>query len=196
MSATAPALATWEDLLALGEGVRAEVIAGVIEVAPAPLPEHARAAGSLVRAVGGPFDGDDDRGGPGGWWILAEVDVRLGRHDIVRPDLSGWRRERLPSPWGMRPIDVVPDWVCEIVSPSSARIDRVKKRALYARAGVAYYWIVDVAARTVEALALVEGTWRDAGSFDEDEPARIPPFDAITLELSRLFPPEQANRAE
>lgn len=65
-----------------------------------------------------------------------------------------------------------------------------------ARAGVGHHWIVDVAARTVEALALVDDTWRDAGSFDEDEPARIPPFDAITLELSRLFPPEQANPTE
>ena len=194
MSATAPARATWEDLLALGEGARAEVIAGVLELAPAPLPEHALAAGSLNHLVGGPFHFDG--GGPGGWWILAEVDVSLGRHDIVRPDVSGWRRERLPSPWGMRPIEVVPDWVCEIVSPSSARIDRVKKRALYARAGVGHYWIVDVAERTVEALALVDDTWRDAGSFDEDEPARIPPFDAITLELSRLFPPEQANPTE
>ena len=189
MSSAVTKLATWADLAALQEGSRAEIVAGVLHVAPAPLPEHARAQGGLTRGVGGPFDGDDGRGGPGGWWILAKVDVRLGPHDIVRPDLSGWRRERLPSPWGVRPLDVVPDWVCEIVSTSSARMDRVHKRALYARAGVASYWIVDPAARTPEALRLVDGIWQDAGSFDESAPARIPPFEAVALELERLFPP-------
>lgn len=182
-------LATYEDLLALPEDVRAEVIAGAIVTHPAPLPEHSRAQQRLTRAIGGPFDEDDGRGGPGGWWILQEVDVRFGAHDIVRPDISGWLRERLPSPWGVRPIDVVPDWICEIVSPSNPANDRVKKRRLYAAAGVAYYWIVDPAERTLEALRLVNGVWVDAGSFDEEATAAIAPFESIELEVARLFPP-------
>ncbi|MBI4956182.1 MAG: Uma2 family endonuclease [Myxococcales bacterium] len=185
----APKLATYEDLCALPEGVRAEVIAGVLDVQPSVLPRHARAAGALGRMIGGPFDGDDGRGGPGGWWILAEVDVRLSPQDIVRPDVVGWRRTRLPDPWDARPIDVAPDWVCEILSPSNQAQDRVRKRRLYARAGVAHYWIVDPAERTLEALALVDGVWHDAGSFDGTAVARVPPFDAVELEVGRLFPP-------
>lgn len=181
-------LATFDDLLGLPEDARAEVIAGVVVTAPAPLPRHSRAQGALRRFVGGPFDDDDGRGGPGGWWILLEVDVRLTPHDIVRPDLAGWRRDRLPQPWDVRPIDTRPDWVCEIVSPSNAALDRVTKRKLYA-AGIPHYWIVDPDARTLEAFRLSGERWLDAGSYDERATARIEPFDAVELEVGRLFPP-------
>lgn len=156
---------------------------------PGPLPRHSRAQGALSRCVGGPFDQDDGRGGPGGWWILAEVDVRLGTHDIVRPDLSGWRRERLRDPWDARPIDVVPDWVCEILSPSNAAHDRVHKASLYAERGVAFFWIVDPAERTLEAFRLDGSAWVRVGSYDDAALARIAPFDAIELEVNLLFPP-------
>jgi Uma2 family endonuclease len=142
--------------------------------------------------IGGPYDDDDGRGGPGGWWILLEVDVRFGLHDVVRPDLAGWRRERLPSPWDVRPIDVVPDWVCEVLSPSNAPHDRVRKRALYARHGVPYYWIVDPTGRTLEALRLdpATGAWIEVGAYDDQSTAGIAPFEAVALEVGRLFPPE------
>jgi Uma2 family endonuclease len=175
-------------VIALGEDARVELIGGTIEPKAAPAPEHARVQRSLARHVGGPFDDDDGGGGPGGWWILTEADVRLG-DDVVRPDLSGWRRVRLPEPWGRRPIDVVPDWICEIVSPSYEANDRVRKRRLYAGAGVAYYWIVDPTERTLEALRLEGSTWVDAGSFDAEGASRIPPFDAIDIDLARVFPP-------
>ena len=186
--------ATYDDLLALPAGVRAEVIGGVLMTPPAPLPRHARAQASLGRAVGGPFDEDDGGGGPGGWWILPEVDVRLTPNDIVRPDVSGWRRERLPEPWDVRPIDAVPDWICEIVSPSNAADDRVRKRRLYAEHGVPFYWLLDPAARTLEALRLdaATKTWSEVGSYDDASIARIAPFDAIELAVGRLFPPEPA----
>jgi Uma2 family endonuclease len=184
-------LATYDDLLALPEGVRAEVIEGALVTPPSPLPRHARVQGALSGFLGGPFDRDDGRGGPGGSWILAEVDVRLERHTIVRPDVSGWRRERLPSPWDARPIDVVPDWVCEILSPSTAALDRVKKRDLYAKHGVPFFWLVDPHARTLEALRLQrpDGPWVEVGAYDDDSVARIAPFEAIELEVGRLFPP-------
>ena len=114
---TPPKLATYADLLAMPEDVRAEVFAGEIVTTPASLPRHSKVQRALSRFVGGPFDDDDGRGGPGGWWIFVEVDVELGPHDVVRPDLAGWRRERLPNPGKARPITVAPDWVCEVLSP-------------------------------------------------------------------------------
>ncbi|GAC1351733.1 MAG: hypothetical protein NVS3B20_19220 [Polyangiales bacterium] len=182
-------LATFDDVLALPSDARGEVFEGVIVVQPPPLPEHGRAQQALSRHVGGPFDDDSGRGGPGGWWILIEVDVQLDEHETVRPDVAGWRRERLPEPWGKRPTIVVPDWICEIISPSNEAHDRVKKRRLYARFGVPFYWIVDPAARTLEALQLVSDRWVEVGSFDDAAVARIAPFEAIELEVGRLFPP-------
>ena len=188
MAFAAARRATYEDLLALPDDVSAELIAGNLVTLPAPLPRHAKPQGSLRRFIGGPFDDDDGFGGPGGWWIFADVDVRFGEH-VLRPDLSGWRRERLPDP-DVRPIEVVPDWICEIVSPSNEAHDRVTKRRLYATHGVAHYWIVDPEARTLEASTLEGGRWVDAGSFDESSLARIEPFTAVELSVGRLFLPK------
>lgn len=181
-------IATYEDLLALPEGVRAEILGGEIVTEPAPLPEHSRLQGALRRFVGGPFDDDDGHGGPGGWWILLEVDVRLGQ-DVVRPDLAGWRRERLPSPWKQRPIEVAPDWICEVVSPSNAARDRLVKRRIYSLHGVRHFWIADPAERVLEALSLVDGRWLEVGTYGDGDQARIEPFAEIELDVSRLFPP-------
>src|SRR5262245_27705998 len=183
-------LATYDDLLRLPEDVRAEIIGGEVVVTPSPLPRHANAQRSMGRFIGGPYHDDDGRGGPGGWWIFLEVDVRLGPHDIVRPDLSGWRRDRLPAPGEVRPIDVAPDWVCEVVSPSTASRDRVTKRALYARSKIPYYWLVDPSARTLEALRLAGDRWTDVGAWADGETARIAPFDEVELEIGRLFLPK------
>jgi Uma2 family endonuclease len=180
--------AVYEDLLSMPEGTRAEIIAGEIITQPAPRPRHAKSQGALRRFLGGPYDDDDGFGGPGGWWIFVEVDVRLGR-EVVRPDLSGWRRPRLPDP-DVRPIDVVPDWICEIVSASNAAHDRVTKRRLYAEHGVAHYWLVDPDERTLEALVLERGRWLDGGSFDEQDSARVPPFDDVEIPVGRLFLPK------
>jgi Uma2 family endonuclease len=184
--------ATFADLLALPEGVRAEILDGVLVTPPSPLPEHSRAQARLSRFIGAHFD-EDDGGGPDGWWIFVELDVQLSEHVIVRPDLVGWRRERLPNPWGQRPITTTPDWVCEVISPSNAAQDRVRKRRLYAAHGVPFYWIVDPASRTLEALRLVTTgdhvEWNEIGVYDDTSIARIAPFDAIELDVGRLFPP-------
>jgi Uma2 family endonuclease len=193
MAKPATKLATYSDLVACPEDMRAEVLAGEIVASPGPLPRHSKAQGAVRRFVGGPFDDDDGRGGPGGWWIFVEVDVALGKHDIVRPDLAGWRRDRLLKPGATRPIEIVPDWVCEVVSPSTAARDRVTKRNLYARSGVAHYWLIDPEARVIEALALREGSWFDVGVYDDTAVARIPPFDAIELEIGRFFLPRDAD---
>ncbi|MBS2018142.1 MAG: Uma2 family endonuclease [Deltaproteobacteria bacterium] len=187
-------LATYQDLLALPEGERAEIIGGVIVTPPSPLPRHGRAQRVVGRIIGGAFDDDDGKGGPGGWWILPEVDVQLGAHDVVKPDIAGWRRERLPAPWDMRPIEVVPDWICEVLSPSNSADDRVRKRNLYARYGVAFYWLLDPMERTLEALRLDPSgkVWVETGSYDDASIARVAPFDAIELEVRSFFPPPPA----
>jgi Uma2 family endonuclease len=124
--------------------------------------------------------------------IFVEVEVQLATHDIVRPDLSGWRRERLADP-DERPFTTVPDWVCEIVSPSSVRHDRVLKRRLYAEHGVRHYWLVDPDARLLEALTLRDGRWVEVGVFDDSRAARIEPFEAVELPIGRLFLPKKSD---
>jgi Uma2 family endonuclease len=181
---------TYADLLALPEDVRAEIIRGQIVPMPAPRPSHSKAQGALRRFLGGPFDDDDGHDGPGGWWIFIEVDIQLGA-EVVRPDLAGWRRERLVEP-DVRPIAIAPDWVCEVLSPSNQARDRVTKQKIYAEHGVTHYWIVDPEARTLEAFSLREGQWVVAAAFDEsEEHARIAPFEAVEVPISRLFLPKK-----
>ena len=186
-------LATYQDLLALDEDVAAEILGGDVTTMPSPTPRHSRAQRALGRLVGGPYDDDDGRGGPGGWWILIEVDIELDAHNVVRPDLCGWRRERLPEPWDERPLRVVPDWICEVVSPHNAARDRVTKRALYAAHGVSYYWLVDPVELMLEALRLNGSQWLELGSWDQTATARIEPFVEVELEIGRLFPPEPSK---
>ena len=187
--AAAKKLATYADLEALPEDVRAELIGGQIVALPAPLPRHSKVARALGRFIGGPFDDDDGHGGPGGWWIFPEVDVQLGA-EVVRPDVSGWRRGRLLDPGDIRPITVAPDWVCEVLSPSNEAHDRVYKRNLYAGAGVGYYWLINPAERVLEALALRDGAWGELGAYDDTATAvRIEPFQQVELDVGRLFLP-------
>lgn len=186
MADSARRLATYDDVVAAGDA-RVEVIAGVLESRPSPRPRQSKVQGALRTRLA-PFDDDDGHGGPGGWWILLELDVRFDRHTIVRPDLAGWKRTRLTDMDSV-PVDVRPDWVCEILSPTSHRRDLVTKRNLYAKHGVPHYWVVDVEARTLEALTLVDERWRIDGTWSDEDTARIAPFDAIELAIGRLFPP-------
>ncbi len=181
--------AVYADLLALPEDAKAEILGGEIVTAPSALPRHGRAQRSLGHFIGGPFDDDDGHGGPGGWWIFLEADVQLGVHDVVRPDLCGYRREPLRTPGDARPLTVVPDWICEVLSPSTAARDRVTKRELYAQSGVAYYWIVDLDQRVLEAFKLVEGKWTLVGAYGDEHRVRIEPFEQVELPVGRLFLP-------
>jgi Uma2 family endonuclease len=187
--ALARKLATYEDTLAYPEGTRTEILAGEILVQPGPSNEHQYFQAGMSRRVGGPFGSDRT---PGGWWILPDVDVRFTLHDVVRPDHSGWRRTRLASPFGKRPIDVIPDWICEILSPSNFRHDRGRKSDLYAAHGVGHLWIVDPLERLLEAYALQSGRWLRLAAYDDTVTARIPPFEAIELDVGELFPPLDA----
>ncbi len=186
MAAPALRFATYDDLLRLPREARAEVIGGVVYEGASPAPRHGRAMVALGRYVGGPFDQDDD---PGGWWILAEVDVRFSPSDILRPDLAGWRRERMPLLPASRPIDIVPDWVCEIRSPSTASHDVLRKRPLYAAHGVPWLWAVDPEARIIVCFENRGGTWAQVAGGGDGEKARLPPFEATEIDVSRVFGP-------
>ncbi len=188
MSSPARRAATWEDLQQTPDDGRIyEVIDGDLGAMPRPSAAHTTVHSSLGMEIGPPFQ--KGRGGPGGWWILFEPEVRLGLHDIVVPDLGGWRRERLQALPPNGPFDVRPDWMCEVLSPRQHRRDRVVKRALYERYGVPHYWIVDPVERLVEVLELREGTYLTLGIWDGTQRARLPPFDAIELDLAEFFPP-------
>lgn len=128
------------------------------------------------------------RGGPGGWWILVEPEIHFVRDtEVLVPDLAGWRRERMPRLPNDQRIEVVPDWVCEILSPSTARKDRMTKMPVYAHYGVDYLWLVDPLAQTLEAFALREGRWTVIGLLQEQERVSVEPFQDIALELGALW---------
>ena len=195
MGEPARGLATWEDLLTAPQDDRCtyEVLGGELEALPHPLPQHGWTQGMLFSDLSSPFG--RGRGGPGGWWLILETDVRLTPHDIVAPDISGWRRERMPAFPRTRPIDVAPDWVCEVISPSHPQRDRVRKADLYLRAGIPHYWMLDVEGRTLEALSSREGAWVRVGAWTDGDSPRIPPFEAIELDVGGLFPPPDPEAA-
>lgn len=183
MSAT-PKRATYEDVLALPEHVVGEILDGVLHVQPRPRTRHAAAASTLGEELGPPFR--RGRGGPGGWVFLDEPELHLG-DDIVVPDLAGWRRERMPEVPDAPFLELAPDWICEVLSPSTARLDRVFKRRAYARERVRHYWLVDPDARTLEVERLDGDSYRVILSASEADRVRAEPFDAIELDLALLW---------
>lgn len=188
MGETATRLHGWEDILAAPEGLKAEVLGGELETFPRPHPRHGLAQAVLSAEIAGPFG--RGRGGPGGWWILVEPDVAFGPHDIVAPDLVGWRRERVPDFPDEHPVSIRPDWICEVLSPRTAGRDRTAKSDLYLRSAVPHYWLVDPEARTLEAFESEEERWLRLGAWGDGDEARVPPFDAVAITSGELFPPE------
>lgn len=185
MAAGARRRATYEDVLAAPAHVVAELVSGVLHTHPRPAKPHAAAASALGEELGPPFK--RGRGGPGGWVILDEPELHLGG-DVLVPDLAGWRRERLPHLDASVPyFDLAPDWVCEVLSPSTEALDRGEKRVAYAREGVRHLWLVTPPARLLEILRLDGGRWLIAQTFAGDDKVRAEPFDAIELDLSILW---------
>jgi Uma2 family endonuclease len=183
--------ATYEDLLAVPEHLVAEIIHGVLHTHPRPASPHARAASRLGGALDGPFD--RGKGGPGGWVILDEPELHLhgggggGGGHILVPDLAGWRRERMPEMPVAAAFELAPDWVCEVLSPSTAATDRAEKLPIYAGERVPHVWLVDPLVRTLEVLRLDGETYRTVHVWRDSAVVRAEPFDAIELELDGLW---------
>jgi Uma2 family endonuclease len=176
--------ATYQDLEALPPHLVAEIVDGELWASPRPAPRHSRAWGRITSRIEPAFD--EGRGGPGGWIILGEPEVHLGKQVLV-PDLAGWRRTRLPRLPVTAYIALAPDWVCEVVSPSTARLDRAKKLGIYAAEGVRHAWLVDPLARTIEVLRLTRGRWAIVATHAGDATVRIEPFEEIELEIGTFW---------
>jgi Uma2 family endonuclease len=176
---------TIEDLDALSPNIKGEIIEGVLYTMTRPRGPHQRTARVVGSQVGDPFDGG--KGGPGGWWILPEPGIELTNTPEIAPDLAGWRRERLPVLPEDEPIRMVPDWVCEILSPSTRRHDLLIKKPYYARIGVSYHWLLDRAARTLTAYRLESGRWLELGTYGDERQAHIEPFDAVAIDVASFW---------
>jgi Uma2 family endonuclease len=176
--------ATYADLCAVPDNFVAEILGGELYASPRPASPHGHAAGALGAKLGGPFQFGEN--GPGGWWFHPEPELHFGS-DVVVPDIAGWRRERMPTVPDVAFFTLAPDWLCEVLSPSTETIDRRKKLPIYARAGVAHVWLVDPLEHTLEVLRLEFERWSSIATHEADAKVRAEPFDAIELALRALW---------
>ncbi len=184
--------ATYEDLFDIPENMTGEIINGELIVTPRPSPRHMRSASVLGGKILPPYDFGEG-GGPGGWIILDEVEIKLGEDTIV-PDLAGWRKDRFPKNLEHNWIEVVPDWVCEVLSPRTALRDRTGKAIIYAEHRVGHLWLVDPLNMTLEVFRLESNHLVPAGVFGGKEKARLEPFVEIEINLGDLWLEEVTER--
>jgi Uma2 family endonuclease len=176
--------ATYDDLAKLPDHLVAEIVDGELHASPRPAPRHAVAYARATRLLESAFH--SGRTGPGGWWILAEPELHL-EADVLVPDLAGWRRTRMPRVPETAYFPLAPDWACEILSPSTASLDRTQKLAIYAREGVGHAWLIDPIARTLEILRLEADSWRIVVTHTGEATVRAEPFDAIEFSLAEFW---------
>ncbi len=181
MTEPAHRIPTLADLDALPAHIKGEIIDGVLYTMTRPRGRHQNTTLAIGADLRGPFG----RGRSGsGWWILPEPGIELPNTPEISPDLAGWRRERLPEIPEDSAITVVPDWVCEILSPTTRRHDLLVKKPYYAKVGVAHHWLVDLPARTVTAYRLESGRWVELGVYGDEREARIEPFGEVALDVA------------
>jgi Uma2 family endonuclease len=184
MADVAKRRATYEDVLSAPEHLIAEIIDGELVTQPRPAGRHSAVTSALAEELGPPFK--RGRGGPGGWLLLDAPELHL-TSDVLVPDLTGWRRERLPYVGNEAFFERPPDWVCEVLSPSTEKRDRSAKLSIYARERVPNAWLVNPVQRTVEVLRLTSGKWLTLAVHHDDQRVRAEPFDAIELDLAILW---------
>jgi Uma2 family endonuclease len=176
--------ATYADLCAVPEHFVAEILGGELYAFPRPASPHAHAAGRLFVKVSTAFQ--DGQNGPGGWWFLNEPELHFGA-DVLVPDIAGWRRERMPAVPNVKFFTLAPDWLCEVLSPSTEAVDRRKKLAIYAAAGVGHVWLLNPLLQTLEVLRLQSKRWSLVATYEADANVRAEPFDALELPLRALW---------
>ena len=177
--------ATFQDIEDVPPNLVGEIIFGSLYTHPRPAPPHVTAGGALQIELGGPFQ--KGRSGPGGWILVPGPELRLGPH-AISPVIVGWRRERLPHLPQTAYYDVVPDWICEILSPSTAANDRGPKRRIYTTYGVRHLWHLDPVAKLLEVFELRQDHWVLFESFQDGDTVKAPPFDAVPFQMSDLSP--------
>lgn len=176
--------ARYEDIVALPENLVGEIVAGELHASPRPANPHALASSALGGELVPTYQ--FGRGGPGDWWIIDEPELHLG-DDVLVPDIAGWGRERMPEVSSGVAFVVPPDWVCEVLSPSTERLDRVGKLRVYARERVAGAWLVNPVTRTLEILRLEAGFWVVAATHGGDAVIRAEPFTEVEIDLLHLW---------
>jgi len=181
-------LPTYQDVLDAPPHMVAEILLGELHLSPRPARRHGRAASILGMDLGSAFE--RGRGGPGGWVIFYEPELHLGS-DIVVPDLGGWHKDRFPLAESEEAYFTTrPDFVCEVLSKSTARYDRTDKLTIYARESIPFVWLVDPLLRTLEVLVLTGERWILHGTYRDDQIVHAPPFEAVGIELGSLWLPE------
>ncbi len=181
----------YAELVALPANMVGEIISGTLYAHPRPARPHGRASSSLTAELFTPFD--RGRGGPGGWIFIAEHELHLGAH-IVVPDISGWTVARYPAHETTSFSVVPPDWLCEVTSPSTKRIDRFQKLPIYAEYGVKHCWYVDPLEKTLEVFILSDSVYTLGPAFADNAQVTAPPFEAHTFDLDVLW--ERGNPPE
>lgn len=187
MSARLHEHATYEDLLRVPENMVAELIEGELYASPRPGTPHAEAATEIASVLRTVFGGR----GTGEWHIILEPELHLDANVLV-PDIAGWRVEHVPVMPRTPAVSIPPDWVCEVLSHSTARIDRAKKLPIYAQYGVGHAWVVDVDEQYLEVKRLIDGRWSDVAIFTGPETVRAEPFEAIEIDMTFVWGPPPA----
>jgi Uma2 family endonuclease len=178
--------ATYEDLMKVPDHMVAEIVDGELYASPRPASPHALATSALGQDLG-PFSRHrGTRAGPGGWWILDEPELHFGA-DVLVPDLAGWCHERMPTIPDVAYFELPPDWLCEVVSPTTGRLDRVRKMPVYAREGVGHLWLVDPITRTLEVYQLDARRWAVLSTHGGNDIIRAEPFAELDIDISRWW---------
>jgi Uma2 family endonuclease len=176
--------ATYQDVLDAPEHMVAELIDGELLLSPRPAAPHASVATMLATQLVPPFC--QGLGGPGGWIILVEPELHLGSRVLV-PDYAGWRTASLPDLPDEAFFTTTPDWVCEIASPSTEKLDRKRKLPIYADAGIGHFWLIQPRNRTLEVMRLVDRRWSLLGVHSDGDKIRAEPFEGFELDLTNLW---------
>jgi Uma2 family endonuclease len=185
MQDTVKRRATYADLKAVPSNLVAEILNGRLVTHPRPAPPHGTTATSLTDELVGPFQ--KRKSGPGGWVFIAEPELHLGE-DVAIPELAGWLRTRMTTMPAAAFVELVPDWVCEVLSPSTEAYDRGEKSAIYARSGIPHFWIIDPLIKKLEVYELRKNGWHLLQTVAEHQMVVAPPFDAVPFSLGMLWP--------
>lgn len=184
MGEPAESKATYDDLRDIPETMVGEIIDGELHTLPRPSPKHAKVASELGAVIMYPYR--FGRGGPGGWIFLDEPEIRFGENILV-PDIAGWKKERFPAELETNWIDVAPDWICEVLSPGTMRLDKTRKMPIYADNRVPYLWLINPMDKTLDVFKRVSGGWLLLSTFAENDTARAEPFQEIEIDLGEFW---------